>query len=179
MAIWQFKLRLIPESAVRAKFGIVPISIPQELEDFAWWSDVQPPAGFETSIDAILPRTKSWSKEMLIWGNERSSAALVCYDSNRKIEDVEFRIDVGGLSLTFVRSICGLAKELDCMLLTGSNHLIASDDRAILAAIRKSTAKKYLDDPVSTLLGLEPTKSEIIQLPERAKENDVPPKDGQ
>jgi hypothetical protein len=157
MAIWQFRLDLIPTSALRAKFGTAPTTVPHELaEDFAWWSDAQPPAGLEASIDVILPRANSWSTEMLIWGDERGDTASVCYNSNRKIEWIGFRVDVRRLSPTFVTSICRLAKELECMLLTGQYHLIAPDDQAVLAAINQSTAKNYLDAPVSTLLSLKP-----------------------
>jgi hypothetical protein len=36
-------------------------------EDSAWWSDVQPVAGFEKKIDLILPPMKSWSDRMRMW----------------------------------------------------------------------------------------------------------------
>ena len=177
MAIWQFRLDLIPTGALRAKFGTVPISIPQELaEDFAWWSDVQPPAGFEARLDAILPKAKSWSEEMLIWGDERGDTASVCYDSNRKVEWIGFRVDVRELSLGFVRDICRLADELECVLLTAAYHLIVPNEQAVLAAINQSTAKNYLDDPVSALRSLKPTKGDIVQLPEKTKGNDTPHK---
>ena len=100
MATWQSRLDLIPTAALRARFGIVPISIPRELaEDFAWWSDMQPAAGFETRLDVILPRANSWSEEMLIWGDERGDTASVCYDGSRKVEWIGVRVDVRELSL--------------------------------------------------------------------------------
>jgi hypothetical protein len=176
MAIWQFRLDLIPTSALRAKYGVVPVSIPQELaEDFPWWSDVQPATGFEAGVDAILPKGNSWSEEMHIWGDERGDTASVCYDNNRKVEWIGFRVDVRELSPGFVRDICRLAAELECVLLTGAYHLIAPDEQTVLAAINRSTAKHYLEDPVATLRSLKPSKGEIVRLPEKAEENGVPP----
>jgi len=177
MAIWQFRLDLIPTSALRAKYGSMPVSIPQELaENFSWWTDVQPPAGFEARIDAILPKANSWSESMGIWGDERGDTASACYDNNRKVEWIGFRVDVRELSLSFVRDICRLSGELECVLLTGAYHLIAPDEQTVLAAINRSTAQHYLEDPVTTLRSLKPSKSEIVQLPEKAEENGVPPK---
>jgi hypothetical protein len=171
LAIWQFRLDLIPTSALRAKFHTVPISIPGQLaEDYGWWSEVQPSAGFEKDISSMLPEANSWSEEMLIWGDERGDTAAVCYDLNRKIEWIGFRIDVGTLSLALVRQLCKFAKDQECMLLTGSYHLIEPDEQAVLAAINHSTAKKFLSDPASTLLSLRPTKSEVVRLPKKTKE---------
>lgn len=174
MAIWQVKLRLIPTNALRAKFGTMPITIPQNLADDSWSSDVQPRPGLEASIDTVLPRANSWSEDMLIWGDERGDAAIVCYDNDRKVEDIEFRVDVRRLSPALVGRICDLAKELECMLLlTRSGQLIAADDQALLAAIHHSTAKKYLNDPVSTLLDISSAKGEIVQLPEKTKKDEA------
>lgn len=179
MAIWQFRLVFIPETVLLGRYGSVPVSIPQELaENLNWWADVQPSAAFEAQIDVILPKASSWSESMGIWGDERGDTAWVCYnDSSRKVEEIGFRVDVRELSPAFVERICGLARDLKCMLLTGSYHLIAPEDQAVLTAINHSTAMSYLNDPVSTLRSLKPTKGEIVQFPDKTKENDIPPKD--
>jgi hypothetical protein len=152
-------------SAIRDKFRSVPVTIPVQMaDDTEWWSQIQPSAGFEAAIDAFLPKAESWSDEMLIWGDERGDTAAVCYDSDRKVEWIGFSIDVRDLSLAFVRRICEFAKDQDCMLLTGSNQLIAPDDQTVLAAINHSTAQRYLKDPVSTLLSFRPTEGEVVEL---------------
>jgi hypothetical protein len=52
MAIWQFRLNLIPEKVLLRRYEILPSVIPEDLaEDLPWWSDVQPPSGFERQID--------------------------------------------------------------------------------------------------------------------------------
>jgi hypothetical protein len=76
MAIWQFRLILIPENALLSKYDVLPLTIPMELgEDLAWWSEVQPQTGFERRIDMILPRMESWSPEMRMWGQEDGNDA--------------------------------------------------------------------------------------------------------
>ena len=177
MAIWQFRLDLVPRNALRSKFGLVPISIPQELaENFSWWSDIQPPSGFEARMGTILPEASSWSGEMRIWGDERGDTASVCYDSIRKIEWVGFRVDVRRLSLGFIREICRLASELECVLLTGTYQLVAPDEQNVLTAISRSRAKQYLEDPVTTLRSMKPTNCDVVRLPEEGLRTECPPR---
>jgi hypothetical protein len=75
MAIWQFRLMLLPAAAVEQQCGGIPDSIPQELaEDFAWWAETQPPKDFECLIDQILPERGSWSDSMRIWGGTKMTS---------------------------------------------------------------------------------------------------------
>jgi hypothetical protein len=68
MAIWQYKLILLPEEALLSKYEVLPLTIPMELaEDFGWWSEMQPASGLEDEIDLILPPTDSWSTSMRMW----------------------------------------------------------------------------------------------------------------
>ncbi|MFP2957335.1 hypothetical protein ACLEPN_05755 [Myxococcus sp. 1LA] len=177
MAIWQFRIDLIPMSALRAKFGTVPISVPQDLaEDFDWWSDAQPPSGFKERLDSILPGAGSWSEEMLIWGDERGDTASVCFDDTHRVQWVGFRVDVRSISHSLIRKICALASDWGCMLMGSTYHLMAPNEKAVLAAIGRSTAKRYIENPIATLLGMKRTSGEVIQLPNKNKGDGDPPK---
>ena len=170
MAIWQFKLDLIPEKSLRTKYGVVPIAIQENLDEgFNWWREVQPPVEFEKQIDAILPRTNSWSKSMSIWGDERSDTASVCYkdDTKIKVEWIGFRIDVQRISLVLLQKICALTEQWGCLFLTRENHIIVPEMSVIISEINNSTAKQFVEDPVSTLRNLKHDSGEIIQLPKR------------
>lgn len=176
MAIWQFRLVLIPEEILLSKYDVLPLTIPQDLaEDFPWWSAFQPPVGFEKSIDMILPPTPSWSTSMRMWGEKHGDEAYVGYvdDSKTKVEDIAFHIDVRTLSRDFVHRICQIAKHLGCVLLSADYEIFAPDESMVLTAISKSTAKRYLEDPVSTLRGLDQKKFEYFAKPDR---EDLPPK---
>jgi hypothetical protein len=71
MAIWQYRLALIPEGALLSKYDVLPLKISMELaEEFGWWSDNQPQSGFEQQIDLILPQMDSWSTSMRMWGHK-------------------------------------------------------------------------------------------------------------
>jgi hypothetical protein len=174
MAIWQFRLDIIPEQAIRNKYETLPIMLPKEaVEEYPWWSDIQPPASIESSIDNILPRTNSWSESMRIWGDEQGDTASICYanDEKNRVTWMGFRVDVRNLSRIFVSHICSLAGELGCVLVTGSYHVLKPDDAAVLIAINESLAKSYLDDPVATLRAIKQNDGGIIPLPNEEGDN--------
>ncbi len=158
MAIWQWRLTFIPEAALRQKYEVLPLKIPMELaEDCRWWADRQPPRGFERRIDMILPPAESWSKEMRMWGKEESDDAYVIYvdESKTVIEEISFRIDARKPFDDLVKQICSLVGSLGCVLMTSGYDILAADESMVLAAINNSTAKKFVHDPVSTLLNLD------------------------
>jgi hypothetical protein len=153
MAIWQHRLILLPEDVVLRQYDVLPLTIPMELaEDFAWWSDVQPPAGFERKIDLILPPMESWFESKRMWGQKHGDDGYVCYvDKDKKIvEEIAFRVDARTISLELVRRICSLATDLGCVFMTSEYEILAPDQSMVLANINHSTAKKFVDDPVST-----------------------------
>jgi hypothetical protein len=161
MAIWQYRLILIPEAVLLSRYDVLPLTIPMELaEDFRWWSDVQPAARFEQHIDLILPAATSWSTSMRMWGHEEADDAYVCYEDESKatVEEVSFRIDARAISPDLVRGICTLARELRCVLMTSEYEILAPDESMVLTNINHSTANKFVKDPVSTLQGLDQTK---------------------
>jgi hypothetical protein len=160
MAIWQFRLVFIPEEQLLHKYDILPPSIPMELaEEFDWWS-LQPPPGLEEHIDMILPQAESWSNSMRMWGRKHGDDAYICYVDERKktIEEIAFRIDAHAPSRDLVCTICALARKLRCVLLTSDYNILAPDETMVFDAIKNSTAKNFVDDPVSTLQNLDHRK---------------------
>ena len=161
MAIWQYRLILIPEEILISKYGVLPLAIPMELaEEFGWWSDHQPPAAFEQQIDLILPRMDSWSACQRMWGRKHGDDAHVLYaDENmNKVEEIAFRIDASAISPELVRRICVLARQLRCVLITAEYEILVPDESMVLTAINRSTAKRFVDDPESTLRSLDHAK---------------------
>lgn len=161
MAIWQFRLIFIPEKELLRAFEILPPAIPMTLaEDFPWWADAQPPGGFERQIDLILPTMESWSTEMRMWGRKHGDHAHVSYEDENKnrVEEIQFRIDASCQSPDLVRHICVFAKQLGCVLMTPEYEILLPDESMVPAALSRSTARRYIEDPVSTLQSLDQDK---------------------
>jgi hypothetical protein len=161
MAIWQYRLILLPEETLLRKYEVLPPTIPMELaEDFGWWSETQPPSGLEKEIDQILPKMESWSTSMRMWGHKHSNDAHVLYEdeTKTKVTEIDFRIDASSVSPDLVRKICVLARQLKCVLMTARYEILLPDESMVLTAINDSTAKKFVDDPETTLLSLDQEK---------------------
>jgi hypothetical protein len=161
MAIWQHRLILIPETVLLKKYDVLPLSIPMELaEDFAWWSEVQPEAGFERKINLILQPKESWSESLRMWGQKHGDDAYVCYadESKKIVQEISFRVDARTISHDIVQRICRLATDLKCVLLSSEYEVLAPDESMVLANVNCLTAKRFVDDPTATLQGLDQQK---------------------
>jgi hypothetical protein len=168
MAVWQFRLILLPEKVLLSKYEILPPAIPQELgEDFSWWADVQPPTGFERQIDLILPTRASWSTSGRMWGHEYRNDAHVFYvdETKCKVVEIAFRIDANSISSELVKQICILARQLECVLMTAGYEILVPEESMVLATIQHSTAKKFVDDPGNFAQARPAGDAEAIQLP--------------
>jgi hypothetical protein len=174
MAIWQFSLDLIPELEIRKEYGLIPISLPREkAEGHPWWEGHQVPTNLEQTLSLLLPEIPSWSPTMRLWGDERGDCASVCYDQPGHFEWIAFRVDARAVSLPFIQGICRIAMEIGCLLLTGENHLLTPEAGLVMASLERSTASKYLDDPVETLRSMKLKVGKPIPLLEGEK----PPED--
>ena len=175
MAVWQFRLILLPEKVLLSRYEILPPAIPQELaEDFSWWGDVQPQTGFEDQIDLILPRRVSWSTSGRMWGHEDRDDAHVFYvdETKSNVVEIAFRIDANSISSELVKQICILARQLGCVLMTADYEILVPEESMVLAIIQHSTAKQFVDDPVATLRKLgEPEMQKRFNYPIKDKGN--------
>jgi hypothetical protein len=170
MAIWQYRLILLPEKELAEMYPILPRSIPEELAEVRrWWSERQPQAEFETQIDAILPPMESWSREMRMWGQRHGNDAYVIYEdeSLTKVEEISFRIDAREISPNLVSEICVLTRWLRCVFVTHKYEIVRPFEEDVLSAIGSSVAKSFVDDPVTTLQNLDTPIIEVnVSLPE-------------
>ena len=147
------------------------------MEDFPWWADVQPPAGFEDQIDLILPKMDSWSTSQRMWRHKHRDDAHVLYvDENKsKVEEIAFRVDATSILPEVVRRICILARQLGCVQMTADYGILLPDESMVLATMQYSTAKKFVDDPVATLLKLgQPEMQKRFNYPMKDKGNKPP-----
>ncbi len=148
---------------------MLPPAIPQELaEDFSWWADVHPPAGFEDQIDLILPKRDSWSTTLRMWGQKHRDDAHVIYvdETKSEVEEIAFRIDANAISPELVRRVCILARQLGCVLLTAQYQILLPDESMVMTTIQHSIAKKFVDDPAAALREVgQPEVQQRLQYP--------------
>ena len=108
----------------------------------------------------ILPQIDSWSTSMRMWGEKAGDEAHVCYvdDSKNRVEEIGFRLDARTVSPEYVRRVCTFSKQLGCVLMTVDYELLLPDEMMVLTALNRSTAKKYVENPVAALQNLDQAK---------------------
>lgn len=124
MAYWHYNCLVLPKDEIWRVFPQKPFALSQDqIEAHQWWSEVQPPKDLEKEISKILPRDKSWSPEVGIWGGDDGDTITVVYDCG-KIQEIELKIDTRDLSQVFLIKILELVRLLDGIIYTWDHHLI-------------------------------------------------------
>ena len=116
MAIWQVELSFIPASWVENnKFDISPLDSREDLGTNNAWGDVQPDPSFKNVFSKILPPTKAWDKDLLIWGDIRSNNIQVWHKDERVSSIkacLDFRYDFNVLVIKIIKT----ARLFNCVL---------------------------------------------------------------
>lgn len=140
MAIWQFRVCLVPRR-VASGFGASSRLTDEQVDSTEWWSDVQPPPEWRHVLDSVLPVAKSWSDEVLIWGDTEADDITVVLSGSR-VESVEFRFDARRSRPDLLSAACEVARAWDCMLLTKHNALIEPEEDVLAIAFAQSQAAR-------------------------------------
>jgi hypothetical protein len=175
MAIWQFKTQLIPEQRVREHYGRIPVTIPvDDTDNVQWWDGIPLPKGFEAEITAMLPVTESWSSSSHMWGDHKNDTdfAWVMYtdESLTTVEAIEFRFHAAEISSAYVTQACEFAARHGCLFVDNrSRRVMMPTVASLMDGLKKSAARKFVDDPVTTLTNLPPivVPDDLTQEPSR------------
>jgi hypothetical protein len=152
MALWQHTYYLIPRKKLIEFYDEIPAEINDfDWEHLGWWEET--PAPSETEIEAILPKTSSWSENLDIYGSDNSNLISLCYEK-KELEEIRIRVDLQKKFEEvrhFVEAMVALAKKYDCLLLSESGDILEADFMAIANDLKHSDAQDYVNGPVEIL----------------------------
>lgn len=159
MATYQFIIELIPEIWIENKKNPVELLFDQDSYDSSVaWKNITLKYELESLLSIILPRGKSWHKDLYVWGNEENSDIQVWLrDGN--INSIMIRLDLRNDIENLKLQIVDLAKRLNCELFFPHSRQIVDPDITLLnKAILNSNAEKFVNDPERFLDELEKNK---------------------
>ena len=105
MAIWQYQLFIIPKEEINSYFENSEYIEKAALDEINWWKfRAFEKVEFE-SFRKVLKQKKSWSQEILLFGEEESNCFEVLFKSNKIIE-VLARIDLRTDYYCFLDNLC-------------------------------------------------------------------------
>lgn len=145
MAIWQFKVGLIPNDWICKGGAVESLWTPEGFDTSSTWSN------FDSSkliplLDKILPRSDSQLEDVFFWGTETRNDMCLFFE-NDKVIDLVIRFDMNRPQPRFFEKIAELAREqeLACIDLALKRQ-IPTKSFSIMQAAMKSNAARYVFD---------------------------------
>ena len=161
MAVWQYRGEFIPELWLIAEHGRIPDALENYLmsedtdldaiEDPHCWQETDVPTDIVAQVSAIMPQTKSWTEDALMFGDDKSSDFEIWYEDD-EVDAIHFRWDIREPDLEVLNQIIVLAKRLGAYIVSGDRATVVEPDfLAVLQDIKKSNAYRFCKDPESFL----------------------------
>ena len=149
MAVWQFKVALVPKRWLDAGGSIAFLITDHGWDTAPTWEsfDDQP---LEDRITAVLPAAKSWHPSVAIWGaDDRDDIQLS--RNNGRVESLSVRFDLRNPNMALFRAIVDLAQASDLVILDLARRRVVRDSTELLRAAAESEAAHFVLDPLSFL----------------------------
>lgn len=143
MAIWQFKVELIPDVEVGGR-EMIPEG---EWEMCQWWMKSQPSDDFLGALASLLPSKESWSDDLSQWGHQHSDLVEV-WREDHKVESISARVDTRELNVDFLKALLEIAGKWNCRLVYARYRTVLPRKYPELAnALLESPNFKVVRDP--------------------------------
>jgi hypothetical protein len=153
MASYQFVIELIPEQWLHKKSTPIDQLFeqnshcdPDDCYDLSIaWKSHQPTICVNKLLSHILLEKKSWSKNIKVWGDEKSNDIQILLNNNQ-IESIKVRLDLRKDIEDLTLKIVDLANQLSCQLfLPQLQKIIPANIQLLNKEILQSSAKKFIE----------------------------------
>ena len=171
MAIYQYKIDLIPRQSIVDKYGDIPNNLLIDHEawerhlnkeniendfDFEdaltipWWKERKVLFNeIENFIDSIT-KLIEWSKDYTdskSYGNNDTNDFSIGLTDEGYIGDFGVRFDLRELDKKFIENIFVLAKKIDCLLIDRKGNLFEPTFDKLVENIEQSNSFKFVSNP--------------------------------
>ena len=94
MAIWQYTFLILPKESIEVLSTDYHFEKSKEgFDDEAYWKLNSIHRDFFYALQKFLPKEKSWSNEIDLYGNQESNCLEVLFDKEGNVVSVSFRLD--------------------------------------------------------------------------------------
>jgi len=153
MAIYQFNIELIPKKWVHKNPDVDVNKLFDSgiYDTILTWKNYSLLIDLSSEISKILLPSKSWHKDLAVWGDDEYSDIQV-WSNNNKIESILIRLDLREDIEFLKRNIIELANVLSCyFFLPAERKIIKPDIEELNQAISHSKAMSFINNPTSFL----------------------------
>lgn len=147
MAIWQCDFHLVLDSWLKTTGREQLALLPEEvMEEEPWWQAASLLPNYSEQLAQFAPRTKSWSADIEIYGEEEGNCLKVSHDEERVVS-VWVRIDLRQLDRSFIDGVLSFARSQQCHLVNIEGRLIAPELDSLRIALKDSRAYRFVANP--------------------------------
>lgn len=139
MAIWQYNFIVIPKTIFDGKSGLETY-IDKEgfLDDDVCWLKEPINIDFFNQIEQFLPRNKSWSNDIVLFGDQDSNRFEVYKNKDDIVISVSFRIDYTSEYEDILRSVINFIEMNNLAILDEKLNLLSNNYLTIKSQIENS-----------------------------------------
>ena len=158
MATYQFLIELIPEIWAKEN-NYNPKTIYDqsgEYDPMPAWGEYILSKEMDDAISQLLPKSISWSENVLNWGDSKFNDIKVLLSENFTIESIIARIDLRQNCDPYLDKLLEFLKKFQLeIFIPEFRKIIKAEKIQLMNLIEISNAKKFLEDPKSFLKALE------------------------
>lgn len=149
MAAWQFPTFLVPDTWAVDNAPRLNSYLKEdgwELNDA--WLEFHRLEELTLRLDAILPRGRAWSDDMIKWQHADHDSDVDIFSENGRISEIRFRLDLRGKVRPLARDIVEIAQALQLrFLIMEKEKIIPPILDAYLTEAATSRACEFVRDP--------------------------------
>jgi hypothetical protein len=175
MAIWQYKLKVIPKESVVKKFGTVPTKLEINHKDWEnhwqkrlkgiksahdfedahtinWWENVHfDKAKIILSINNLVKQCNWSNAETVSWKGDtyhnEDNDVYIHFDKSEKVVEFTFRTDLRNGLLDFLAEMLEICKKNEWLVMDVKGYLMNPNLLDVYDSVRNSDTTKFLEDP--------------------------------
>lgn len=130
MAIWQYQIFVVPEEEINSYFSEDICINKNALNEIDWWKYRQLNIESFNVFITLCPLKKSWSNDIILFGDESSNCIELLMNRNKVIE-ISVRIDLRYNYEQFVSTLCEFAQKHNCIFLNDALKIISAREQLI------------------------------------------------
>jgi hypothetical protein len=158
MAIWHFKIALIPQAWLDSGGDLAALVEEAGCDLAAAWA-ADEPAELEARLTRALPRRRSWHPGLELWGaGERDDIRL--WRERGRIGSIAVRFDLRNPNMALFGEVIAIARDFDlAVFVPRLKRVIPAEVDALLRVAGESDAAHFVIDPRSFLSQADPVNA--------------------
>jgi hypothetical protein len=154
VAIWQFRVALVPQSWIDSGGDVESLFGEQGFEAAVAWRGYQNEK-LNECLSGVLSKGKSWQSDLTLFGKTDADDIQV-WRKRGEVESIQVSFDLRNPNMPFFRVVAEVARQLRLTFVClEGRRVLGSDTQRLLRAAAESDAAHFTLDPQSFLMQVD------------------------